>query len=66
MTIEFKPTTNKPIITTSLIPVSTEIHWSKQLNNQPVLLLSSSVHNCSINEHKNMKLRENICFEIIN
>ena len=24
------------------------------------------VHNSSINEHKNMKLRENICYEMIN
>ena len=33
------------------------IHWSKQLKGQPVLLLSSFVHNSSINEHKNMKIR---------
>ena len=42
------------------------IHWSKQLKDQPVLLLFSFVHNCSINELKNMKLRENICYEMIN
>ena len=35
------------------------MHWSKQLKDQPVLLLSSFVHNSPINEHKNMKLREN-------
>ena len=29
-------------------------------------LVSKIVHNSSINEYKNMKLRENICFEIIN
>ena len=43
-----------------------EMHWLKQLKNQPVLLISSSVHNSSINEYKNMKLREKICFERIN
>ena len=37
------------------------IHWSKQLKDQPVLLLSSFVHNSSIIEHKNMKLKENTC-----
>ena len=42
------------------------IHWSKQLKGQPVLLLSSFVHNSSINELKNMKLRENACYEKIN
>ena len=35
----------------------TNIHWSKQLKDQPVLLLSFFVHNYSINEHKKMKLR---------
>ena len=39
------------------------IHWLKQLKGQPVLLLSSFVHNSSINEHKNMKLKENIRYE---
>ena len=33
---------------------------------QPALLLSSFMHNFSINEHKNVKLKENICFEIAN
>ena len=42
------------------------IHWSKGLKGQPVLLLSSSGHNSSINEDKNMKLRESICYETIN
>ena len=42
------------------------IHWSKQLKGQPVLVLSSFVHNSSINEHRNMKLRENTCYERIN
>ena len=36
----------------------TDIQWSKQLKDQPVLLLSSFVHNSSINEHKNMKLKK--------
>ena len=51
----------------SVIPyIYIYIHWSKQLNDQPVLLLSSFVHNLSINEHKNMKLKENTCYERIN
>ena len=41
------------------------IYWPKQLKDQPVLLLSSFVHNTSINEHKNMKLRENTCYRMI-
>ena len=45
--------------------ISWQIHGSKQLKDQPVLLLSSFVHNSSINEHENMKLRENICYEMI-
>ena len=43
-----------------------DLTWSKQLKGQPVLLLSSFVHNSSINEHKNMKLRENTGYERIN
>ena len=43
-----------------------EIHRSKQLKDQPVLLLSFFVRNSSINEHKDMKLRENTCYEMIN
>ena len=43
-----------------------ELHWSKQLKDQPVLLLSSFVHYSSITEHKNMKLKENIFYEMIN
>ena len=42
------------------------IHWCSKLKEQPVLLLTSFVHNSSVNEHKSMKLRENICYEIIN
>ena len=42
-----------------------KLHWSKELKDQPVLLLSSFVHYSSINEHKNMKLKENICYEMI-
>ena len=34
------------------------LHWSKQLKDQPVLLLSTFVRNSSINERKNMKLRK--------
>ena len=45
----------------------TELRWSKQLKDHPVLLLSSFCeNNSSINEHKNMKLRENTCYERIN
>ena len=42
------------------------LHWSKQLKDQPVLLLSSFVYISSINERKNMNLRENTCYEMIN
>ena len=42
-----------------------QLHSSKQLNNQPVLLFSSFGHDSSVNEHKNMKLRENTCCEMI-
>ena len=36
------------------------IHWCSKFREQPVLLFSSFVHNSSFNEHKNMKLRENV------
>ena len=42
------------------------IHSCPKLKLQPVLSFSSFVHNSSINEHKNMKLRESVCYEIIN
>ena len=41
------------------------LHWCSKLKERPVLLFSSFVRNSSINEHKNMKLRENICYEMI-
>ena len=43
-----------------------EIHSCLKLKLQPVLSFSSFVHNSSINEHKNMKLKKCICYEIIN
>ena len=46
--------------------VKSYVHWSKQLKGQPVLLLSSFVHNSSITEHKDKKLRENTSYESIN
>ena len=49
-----------------LDPMINYIHSCPKLTLQPVLSFSSFVHNSSINEHMNMKLRENICFEIIN
>ena len=42
------------------------LHSCPKLKLQPVLSFSSFVHNSSISEHKNMKLRKNVCFEIIN
>ena len=51
--------------TLSLPCMQEKVHWSKQLKDQPVLLLSSFVNNSSINEHKNMKLTENACCERI-
>ena len=41
------------------------VHWCPKLKLQPVLSFSSFVHNSSKNEHKNMKLRHNICYEMI-
>ena len=43
-----------------------KIHWCPKLKLQPLLSFSFFVQNSSIDECKNMKLRENICFEIIN
>ena len=42
------------------------LHWCSKLREQPVLLMSCFVYNSLINEHKNMKLRENASNEIIN
>ena len=39
------------------------INLPKHLKFQPVLFLSSFMRDSSINEHKKMKLRENICYE---
>ena len=44
---------------------TSQIYWSKQLKDQPVLLFSSFVQNSSINEHNNMKLRESTSHEMI-
>ena len=41
-------------------------HWSKQLKDQPVLLLYSFVPKTSIKKRKKLKLRENTCYEKIN
>ena len=41
------------------------IHWPKQVKGQPCLLLYSFVHNSWINKQKNMKLRENTCYDRI-
>ena len=41
------------------------IHWWTKLKDQPVFMFSCFEHNFSINERKNMKLRENICYEMI-
>ena len=45
---------------------TSSIHWCPKLKLHPVSSFSSFEHNSPINEHKNMKLKENICFEIIN
>ena len=42
------------------------IHSYPKLKLQPVLPLSSFLRNSSNKEYKNMKLRENICYEMIN
>ena len=41
-------------------------HSCPKLKLQPVLSFSSFVHKFSTNEHKNMKLRDNICYEMVN
>ena len=41
------------------------IHSCPKLKLRPFLPFSSFVHKSSINEYKNMKLRENICYEMI-
>ena len=43
-----------------------KINCPAKVTVQPALLLSSFVHNSSINELKNMKLSEHICYEMIN
>ena len=43
-----------------------KIHSCPKFKLQSVLSFSSFVHNSSINEHKNMKLRESICYESLN
>ena len=49
-------------------PLSSQlhIHSCPKLKLQLVLYFSSFVYNSSINEQKNMKLRENISYEMIN
>ena len=42
-----------------------QIHCSPKVKVQPALSFSSFVHNSSINELKNMKLRENTCYEML-
>ena len=41
-------------------------HCPPKVKVQPALLFSSFMHNSSINEHISIKLRENICYQIIN
>ena len=48
------------------LPIDCNVHSRPKLKLQPVLLFSSFMHNSSVNEHKNMKLRENICYKMIN
>ena len=42
------------------------LHCPPKVKVQPALLFSSFVHNSSINDLKNMKLIEHICYEMIN
>ena len=42
------------------------LHCPPKVKVQPALLFSTFVHNSSINELKNMKLIEHICYEMIN
>ena len=42
------------------------IYCPPKVKEQPALLFSSFVHNSSINELKNMKLSEHICYKMNN
>ena len=46
--------------------VSRNLHWRTKLKDQPALIFSCFKHNFSINERKNLKLIENICYETMN
>ena len=48
-----------------IIPITLHLHCPPKVKVQPDLLFSSFVHNSSINELKNMKLSEHICYEMI-
>ena len=50
----------------SKVKVYNKIHSPPKVKVQPALLFSSFVHNSSINELKNIKLSEHICYEMIN
>ena len=60
---------NMPIYPSGIsydMDMTLEIHSCPKLKLQPLLSFSSFVHNSSINEQNNMKLRENISYEMIN
>ena len=42
------------------IALNCKMHWCSKLKEQSVLSLTFFVHNSSVNEHKGMKLKENI------
>ena len=50
----------------NLIGIQIKIHCPPKVKVQPSLLFSSFVYNSSINEIKNIKLGEHICYEMIN
>ena len=49
-----------------IIKMTSKVHCPPKVKVQPALLFSSFVHDSSINELKNMKLSEHVCYEMIN
>ena len=50
----------------NLLQRMTFLHCPPKVKVQPALLFSSFDHNYSLNELKNMKLSEHICYKMIN
>ena len=53
------------VISIGIFNICFNIYWCSKLKEHPVLYFYSFVHNSSINERKNSKLRENNCYKRI-